>query len=75
LLLIAVVVFVLLAVGVLRYSSSQNAVTITVDKQKGRETTEQLIEKGKELGSKIAEHAKGTSEPDGSSPQPTARDH
>jgi hypothetical protein len=76
LLLIAVVVFILLAFGVLRYSSSQNDVTITVDKQKGREATEQLIEKGRELGSKIAEQAKGTPEKsDGSAPQPTARDH
>jgi hypothetical protein len=76
LLLIAVVVFILLAVGVLRYHSSQNDVTITIDKQKGREATEQVIEKGKELGSKIAEQAKGTSEnSDGSAPQDTGRGH
>jgi transposase len=70
LLLIAVVVLMLLAVGVLRYRSSQDEVTITIDKQKGRETTAQVIEKGKELGSKIAEQAKRTSEkPTGSAPQ------
>jgi hypothetical protein len=75
LLLIAVLGFILLVVGVLHYRSSQNDVTITIDKQKARETTEQVIEKGKELGSKIAEQAKGTLEKsDGSAPQAPARD-
>jgi hypothetical protein len=76
LLLIAVVVVFLLAFGILRYSSSQNDVTITIDKQKSREATEQVIEKGKELGSKIAEQAKGTSEKsDGSARQLSDHDH
>ena len=64
--------FILLALGVLRYRSSQDEVTLTIDKQKGRETTEQVIEKGRELGSKIAEQAKGTFErSDVPAPQPT----
>jgi len=76
LLLIAVVGFILLVVGVLHYRSSQNDVTIAIDKQKARETTEQVIEKGKELGSKIAEQAKGTSEnSDGSATRATGRQH
>jgi hypothetical protein len=76
LLLVAVLGFILLAVGVLRYRSSQNDVTITIDKQKARETTEQVIEKGKELGSKIAEQAKGTSETsNGSATQATGGQH
>jgi hypothetical protein len=37
LLLIAVLGFILLAVGVLHYRSNQNEVTVTIDKQKGRE--------------------------------------
>jgi hypothetical protein len=76
LLLISVLGFILLAVGVLHYRSSQNDVTITIDKQKARETTEQVIEKGKELGSKIAAQAKGISEnADGSATQATGRQH
>src|SRR6058998_3654806 len=76
LLLIAILGLILLAVGVLHYRSGQNDVTITIDKQKARETTEQVIEKGKELGSKIAEQAKGTSEnSDRSVPQATDREH
>jgi hypothetical protein len=75
LLLIAVLGFILLAVGVVHYRSSQNDVTITIDKQKAREATEHVIEKGKELGSEIAEQAKGTFEKsDGSAPQTPARD-
>ena len=76
LLLISVLGFILLAVGVLHYRSSQNDVTIAIDKQKARETTEQVIEKGKELGSKIAEQAKGTSgNSDGSATRATGRQH
>jgi hypothetical protein len=60
----------------LHYRSNQNEVIVTIDKQKGREATEQVIEKGKELGSKIAEQAKGTSEnSDGSATQATGRQH
>ena len=73
--MIAVVFLTLLAIGVLHYRNSQNEVTITIDKQKGRETTERIIEKGKELSSKIGEHTKGTFEKPDSAPQAPVHDH
>jgi len=69
LLLIAILFLILLAVGVLHYNSSPNEVTITIDKQKGRETSERVIEKSKEVGSKIAEEAKGFERSGNSAPQ------
>jgi hypothetical protein len=74
LLVISILFLILLAVGVLHYSSSPNDVTITIDKQKGREKAGQVIEKSKELGSKIAEEVKDLDRSQSSPPPtPTAR--